>query len=240
MGSPRTHRPPMTQAPNSLRDRVLAATARAPSPTRRQGRTAAGVLVAASIAVAVTVFEGAGGIGHGASRPLGLTVALAGGWTFVSAVLTWLVVGRKGSTMARRPLVVLGAALATPLFLFLWMHAFNGAYAEPFDRTGYRCLAYTLVMSALPLASFLALKRAIEPRYPSTSSSATWLRSLQRWWSEPFADTSPWACVRSKEPVRRQPKKKDVVGRNRSSRTPCYWWKGRGKPRGRQRWGGAT
>jgi hypothetical protein len=178
----------MTQAPSPLRDRVLAATARAPSPTRRQGRTAAGVLTAASVAVAVTVFEGAGGIEHGSGRPLRVTLALAGGWMFVSAILTWLVIGREGSTMARRPLLLLGAALVTPFLLFLWMHAFNGTYAEPFEKVGYRCLAYTLIMSALPLASFLVLRRAIEPRYPGAvgaaagAACAAWAGALLDLW----------------------------------------------------------
>jgi hypothetical protein len=162
----------MTQVPSPLRDRVLAAAAQAPSPTRRQGRTTAGVLSAASIAVAVTVFEGAGGIEHGSGRPLQVTLELAAGWIVVSAILTWLVIDREGSTMARRPLLLLGAALVTPLILFLWMHAFNRTYAEPFERIGYRCLAYTLVISALPLASFLVLRRAIEPRYPGAVGAA--------------------------------------------------------------------
>jgi len=178
----------MTQTPTPLRERILAATAKTPSPTRRQGRTAAGVLSAASVAVAVTVFEGAGGIEHGSGRPLRVTLALAGGWVFISAVLTWLVIGREGSTMARRPLLLLGAAVATPFVLFFWMHAFNGTYTEPFERVGYRCLAYTLAMSALPLASFLALRRAIEPRYPGAlgaaagAACAAWAGALLDLW----------------------------------------------------------
>src|SRR5271168_659272 len=90
----------------SLRDRVLSATASAPSTTRRQGRRAGAVLTAASVAVGITIFEGVGGLGHSAGRPLGVTITLASGWALVSAVLTWLVVGRDGSTMARRPFLI--------------------------------------------------------------------------------------------------------------------------------------
>jgi hypothetical protein len=156
--------------------------------TRRGGRAASQLLVAASVAVAVTIFEGVGGFGHGAGRPLGITLALASGWTLVSALLTWLVIGRAGSTMSRWPLLIGAAALATPVLLFAWMHLFYGTYAEPYQAIGYRCLRYTLFMSALPLGSFLVLRRAVEPRYPSVlgagagAACAAWAGGLVDLW----------------------------------------------------------
>jgi hypothetical protein len=178
----------MPEAPSSLRSRVLAAASAAPSMTRRQGRHAAVVLIAASIALAMTVFEGVGGLEHAAGRPLWITLTIALGWTVLSGVLTWIVLGRRGSTMARRPIVVAVAALAAPLLLFLWMHLFYGTYAEPFQRVGFRCLAYTLGFAALPLASFLVLKRAVEPRYPGVlgagagAACAAWAGALVDLW----------------------------------------------------------
>jgi hypothetical protein len=47
------------------------------------------------------------------------------------------------------------------------MHAFHGAYVEPYAAVGYRCLGYTLLVSCLPLAAFLGLRRAVEPRHPA-------------------------------------------------------------------------
>jgi len=178
----------MPEASSSLRARVLAATSATPSQTRRQGRVTAGVLVAASVALGVTVFEGIGGFAHGSGRPLGVTIALAAGWSVVSLVLTWLVVGRGGSTMARRPLLVGGAVLVMPFVLFLWMHLFHGTYVEPYEAIGLRCLRYTLVISALPLATFLALRRAVEPRYPAVlgagagAACAAWAGALVDLW----------------------------------------------------------
>lgn len=172
----------------SLRDRVLSATAASPSTTRREGRRAGAVLTAASVALGVTIFEGIGGLGHSSGRPLGVTITLASGWALVSAVLTWLVVGRDGLTMARRPFVILVAALVMPVAVFAWMHTFNGTYVEPFPRIGYRCLGYTLLISALPLASFLVLKRAVEPRYPAAlgagagAACAAWSGALIDLW----------------------------------------------------------
>jgi hypothetical protein len=177
---------------SSLRSSVLAAARVIPSPTRVQGRIAARVLTSASAAVGVTVFEGSGGLRHCAGRPLSITVVLATGWMVVAALLTWLVVGRGGSTLARRPLLVAGAALATPLLLFLWMHLFYGSYVEPFELARaaaavpgrFNCLRYTLFISALPLASFLILRRGVEPRYPGVlgagagAACAAWAGAL--------------------------------------------------------------
>jgi hypothetical protein len=146
------------------------------------------VLVAASVAIAVMIFETAGGFAHGAGRPLSITMALSAGWIFVSGVLTWLVLGRGHSTMSRRPAVLVGAALGAPFLVFVWMHLFNGAYTDPFQAVGYRCLRYTLMMSALPLASFMLIRRAVEPRYPSLlgagagAACAAWSGALVDLW----------------------------------------------------------
>jgi hypothetical protein len=130
------------------------------------------LLVAASVAVGVGVFQQAGGLEHGAARPLGITVALCMGWVAVSLLLTWLVLGRSGSSMSRSAALLTTAALASPVVVFVWMHLFYGSYVEPFERIGWRCLAYSLLVSALPLIGFLGLKRAVEPRHPAILGAA--------------------------------------------------------------------
>lgn len=162
----------MPDAPLPLRERILADAASRPSPTRKQGQTAARLLTAASIAAGVLIFEAVGGFAHAAGRPLGISIALSFGWMIVSAVLTWLVMGRGGTTMSRPPLVLAGATLAAPVLLFGWMHLFHGTYVEPFQAVGYRCLRYTLLISAAPIVSFLLVRRAIEPRYPGLLGAA--------------------------------------------------------------------
>lgn len=157
---------------DDLRARVLAQAAAAPSRTRTEARKIATALVAGSVAIAVTIFELIGGIDHSNSRPRWITYALAGGWGLASAALSVFVVGRSRSSMARRPILLLIAALVTPLLVFGWMHLFYSLYPDPPFRIGYRCLGYSLLFSALPLASFLALRRAIEPRHPSMLGAA--------------------------------------------------------------------
>ncbi len=158
--------------PDALRARVLAAAAAKPSPTRTAGKRVAIGLVVASIALAGIVFEVAGGFGHAEGRPVTLTIAIAAGWALVSAALTWLAIGRGGSTLPRRPVLLASAALAAPIAAFVWLHLFHGTYEEPFQRVGYRCLAYTLIIAALPLASFFVVRRGIEPRRPAALGAA--------------------------------------------------------------------
>ena len=173
---------------DDLRARVLAAAAATPSTTRAKAGRIGAAAVAASITIAVTVFELIGGFGHSASRPLSITLAIAGGWFAVSAFLTWLVIGRGGSTMARRPILLVLAALAAPVLIFFWMHLFHGTYPDPPFKIGYRCLSYTLIMSALPLGAFLALRRAVEPRHPAAlgaaagAACASWGGALMDLW----------------------------------------------------------
>jgi hypothetical protein len=149
-----------------LKARVMAAAAAIPSPTRPQGRRRAVTLFLASIALALAIFESAGGLAHSTGRPLSITLAIAGGWGLFSAVLSGVVLWRRRSTLGRRPAVLLLSAFATPIVLVAWLHHFQGTYEEPFPRIGWRCLGYTLAMAALPLGSFLALRRGIEPRGP--------------------------------------------------------------------------
>lgn len=158
--------------PADLRARILAAAAATPSPTRRQGRRSALVLLGVSVVVAAVVFQAAGGFAHSAPRPVGVTLAMSAGWSVASAFLTWLVLGRGISTLARRSVWVATATLLAPFVLLVWMSVFYGTYAEPYERVGYRCLGYTLVMAATPLAAFLRFRRGVEPRRPSILGAA--------------------------------------------------------------------
>jgi len=173
---------------DELRARILASAAAKPSMTRHRAREVGLGLTAATVAISVVIFEGIGGMSHSASRPLGVSVALGGGWAVVSTLLTWLVLGRGGSSLSRRPLWLAGAIVLTPLLLFGWMQLFYGTYEEPFSRLGYRCFAYTVLISATPLAVFFALRRGVEPRFPALlgaaagAACAAWAGALVDLW----------------------------------------------------------
>jgi hypothetical protein len=162
----------MMSPPDALRARILAAAAASPSPTRPQGRRTALAMVGASLAVAAALSERAGGLAHGAGRPLPITLAIAAGGAAAAALLTLVVLGRGRSTLPRRPALLAASALVAPVALLGWLIAFHGSYVEPFERVGVRCLAFTLVLAATPLAAFLWLRRGIEPRRPSALGAA--------------------------------------------------------------------
>jgi hypothetical protein len=181
--------------PSALRARVLAAAAAQPSPTRKDGRRRALVLTAISLAIALGGFEAAGGFGHSASRPIGITIALAAGWAVASLALSIVALRRPGRAMGAPPLVMLGAATLAPFLCFAWMHVWSGAYAEPSPKFGWRCIALTLLFAATPLASFLALRRGVEPRMPSAlgaiagAAAGAWAGVLVDLWC-PLTDTA--------------------------------------------------
>jgi hypothetical protein len=151
---------------DALKARVLAAAAAEPSPTRAEARRRGVVLILGCVVLALAIFRAIGGLDHAAGRPLGITLGISCGWGLFCAALSWVVLLRRRSTLGRRPAVLLAAALATPLVLIAWMHAFHGSYVEPFSRFGWRCLGYNLLMATPPLGALLALRRGAEPRRP--------------------------------------------------------------------------
>ena len=151
---------------DALKARVLAAAAARPSPTRSEGRKRVLAMLLVSVALALGLFQAAGGMDHSAGRPLSATVLIAGGWGLFTALLSCVVLWRGRSTMGRAPIVVLLAALITPITLVAWVHFFHGSYVEPFSRVGWRCGAYHLVMAVLPMTALIAYRRGSEPRHP--------------------------------------------------------------------------
>jgi hypothetical protein len=148
-----------------LKDRILLAARAAPSPTRRQGRRAALVIIAVSVALGVAFFELAGGFAHSRDRPLGLTFRLAGGWSLASSALTWLA-RRETSLLVRSVDLLVAATIAGPLVLAAWMSRFHGGYLDPPLAATLPCALATLGLGLTPLASMAWLRRGCEPRHP--------------------------------------------------------------------------
>ncbi len=160
----------MNAATDALRARVLAVAAATPSTTRRMGHRLAVLAMALSIGVAFALFEMVGGLEHSRDRPFGETVRLADGWGLFSAALTWFVVGRGGSTLARSAPALLVATTGSPIALYAWMQHFPVWEATPDTEVG--CLLLTLAFAAVPLTSFLMLRRGLEPSHPGMLGGA--------------------------------------------------------------------
>ena len=127
---------------------------------RAPEKQAALALAVLSFSIALLLFDLAGGLAHGAGRPLGVTLRLAGGWAMVAVVLSWITFGGGRGSSARSKALLASSALAAPLGLFAWMQLFHGTYEEPIEAAGHQCLALTLAIGLIPFASVMALHGA--------------------------------------------------------------------------------
>jgi hypothetical protein len=178
----------------SLKERVLAAAAKTPSPTRPDTRRLRALLLALSMAVGFGVLELAGGIAHARDRPAASTVRLADGWAMASCLLTWLL-ARRSSMVLSFPRLLTAATLACPVALFAWVAQFHGTFPEPPPTSDWACLVFTLACAATPLACFLRLHRGLELERPDLLGAAAgatagaWAGVLAIVWCP---TTSPW------------------------------------------------
>jgi hypothetical protein len=146
-----------------LRERVLAAAAASPSLTRRQGRRIAVLGVALSVLVAAVLWVALG-------EPSAGGVRVAEGWTIAAGAITWLVVARGRSTLARSPSLLRAATWASPIVLVLWLRRFEDAAAAPAGIAA--CVLLALALAATPLLTFLFLRRGAAPHCPATLGGA--------------------------------------------------------------------
>lgn len=116
-------------------------------------------LAVLSLSMAILLFDLAGGVAHGAGRPLGVTLRLAGGWAMITIVFSWITFGGGRGSSARSKALLASSALAAPLGLFAWMQLFHGSYEEPIEAAGHQCLALTLAIALIPFAGVMALHR---------------------------------------------------------------------------------
>ena len=162
-----------------LRARVLAAAAAEPSPTRaavRRGALLMGLVAAASGIGAFVVFAVLMSDGHllrlggeiaphqRLERPVGLVVATTSGALGIAAAAVWLALRRGRSMLGRSRRRLLCGAVLIPISLLAWKVgcsvAFGAAMVAWPERPGERCLALSLLVSAGPLLSFLAIRRS--------------------------------------------------------------------------------
>lgn len=165
----------MKQAPE-LKERVLAAIQRSPSPVRSTVRREARGALLAGLAVATALFFAAGGVHHALGRPawfLGTSSALwaavalfalraawRGGVAFGAGSLTSLVVVAVGA-----PAVLLVASLTFAEIdpALLQLHA---------EGVELPCFALTLAAAAFPLLGLSRARRASDPMHPVASGAA--------------------------------------------------------------------
>jgi negative regulator of sigma F NrsF-like protein len=154
-----------------LKERILAAAAETPSPTRAQGRRRTWGLLAMCIVLGIVVFDALGGLASPHERPLALTVRLADGWGLASSLFTWLVF-RYGAPYVTSRKCLAAVVFVGPVAMCVWASFFVGQEMAPVEAGWWRCLVEMLVTSAAPLAVFLCVHSGREPKHPGWLGAA--------------------------------------------------------------------
>ena len=152
-----------------LKERVLAAVAAEPAPTRAQARRSARILLASAVLCSLTIFVLSGGV-RPTGRPDLLWATTSVGAMAIAAAAMALAL-RRGPSMLGRPAAhLLAIALATPLILVIWKAAVSAAFpgmTVPWpERPGFRCLSLAIATGIVPAAVFLTLWRGTSPAHP--------------------------------------------------------------------------
>lgn len=158
-----------------LRQRVLAAAARTPSPTRAQVRLRNLALLVSGIVVPLVVFFGWGGI-RPTGRPNSLIVETAGGAISIAAVVAIVALRRGRSMLGRAGPWLLAAAVVTPIALFAWKLGISSTYPDGTvewpERVGFRCLRLSCMTAVWPLAAFIMTRQGSDPTHPRLTGAA--------------------------------------------------------------------
>jgi hypothetical protein len=159
-----------------LRDRVLGAAKREPSPTRAEALRGVGLALAVGFGATLALFLWLGGYDAG-GRPSAFVGVSITGWAFIAALSSWGACSR-GRSMLGRPASWLWtiAAAGGPL-LVAWIVV--GAMGWPStaearcpSEIDVPCLAFTVLMSVGPFAAFLFLRRKSDPVHPRATGAA--------------------------------------------------------------------
>jgi hypothetical protein len=161
--------------PPDLKQRVLAAAAAKPTPTRRQATRARLALFAAGIAGALAIFMIKGGV-RMTNRPPLLVALTSLGTAVLSGVGMYALFTRRGRSMLRRPRVwLLLAALGSTVAFIAWKFGISSAFgmAQQWPgRVGFKCLRLSIMTGALPLFAALVSWRGTDPITPAATGAA--------------------------------------------------------------------
>lgn len=157
-----------------LKQRVLAAMAEVPSPTRAEMLRARAWLFGCGVAGAVVIFLLAGGV-RATSRPPTLVALTSVGTAIIVGAGMWILFTRGGSMLGRPVSWLVGAAVASSILFVTWRYGVSVTFGRvevwP-GRPGFRCLSLGVVTGALPLLFALFACRRTVPVSPVATGAA--------------------------------------------------------------------
>ena len=157
-----------------LKQRVLAAVADVPAPTRSQVLRTRAWLFACGIVGALAIFFLEGGV-RITARPPSLMALTSLGTAVIVGVGVWVLFTRGRSVLGRSGIQLLTAAVASALLFIAWRYRVSAAFGLTDDwpaRPGFRCLALSIATGALPLVGALLSARRTVPASPIATGAA--------------------------------------------------------------------
>ncbi len=158
-----------------LKEHVLAAVRRSPSPVRGAVRREALGVLLAGFAVAIALFFAAGGVHHALGRPAWFLGASSALWAAV-ALLALRAAWRGGIAFGAGSLTSLAVVVVgAPAVLLLASLAFaevDPALLRRHVEPDLPCFALTLAAAAFPLIGLSRARRSSDPMHPVASGAA--------------------------------------------------------------------
>jgi hypothetical protein len=169
----------MMRPDDSLKLRVLEAVRQHPAPPRTDWRPAAVALAVLAVAAMLGVvqwgprlFGEVGGVDHAMGRPVASGTWILAGTIALALAATWVVLPLHRSMLSPARGLLLGVAVGVPLLIGAWLVFWHATYVDPFTRTGWRCLALTMMTAPWPFAALAYASRRVEPRNPGMTGAA--------------------------------------------------------------------
>jgi uncharacterized membrane protein len=135
-------------------------------------------LLTSAAAVTLVVVYGIFALGifgwQATPRPTVVLVGTSLGAAVITAVAAAIVLGRGGSMLGRSRRLLIAVAALVPTALMAWKTTWSSAFGslDESPRLGYRCLAMSMAMGALPLLLLVLARQGEEPRHPKLLGAA--------------------------------------------------------------------
>jgi hypothetical protein len=160
-----------------LKERILAASAASPSPSRTAMRRRLVLLIvggAAAMAAIYWMFAFRIFGWQGIPRSQILAGGTLLGAASVAAMAVAIAVGRGRHMLGRSRRWLLAMIVLAPLSLLAWKIGWSAIFGNLAEspRLGYRCLSMAMAMGAVPLALLAMTRRGEEPRHPGLLGAA--------------------------------------------------------------------
>jgi hypothetical protein len=159
-----------------LRARVIALSAREPSPTRAQLSLRHHLVLGTVMLVPLLIFVVWGGIRVG-PRPERLVLQTALGSAVLAFGLAVVGIGRGRSMLGRPRSWLVAQVLLAPALLFGWRLLISAHYPNMMvqwvDRPGLRCFTLSMILALAPLLGVLWLRRGSDPLHPHLTGAAS-------------------------------------------------------------------